>query len=75
MNCLRIDTPLDAYLIRMAYREIMAKKELEKHFSPVMSEDRAYSLGLLAHHNDETKAMQYVEALVRSKADKHGSRK
>jgi len=59
----------------MVHRELMAKKELDNHFSPVMNEDRAYNLGLLVSDHDETKAMQYVEALVRSKADKHGSRK
>lgn len=57
----------------LAYDAIMAQQELDKHFTRVMDEDRAYKLGLLASGGDEEVAYNYVKAIGISKANKYGS--
>jgi|LakMenEpi03Aug12_release.lakeMendotaPanAssembly.Ray.scaffolds.fasta_scaffold3754132_1 hypothetical protein len=73
VGALAANTPLDFKCIQLAYRHIMAKKELDELFKPVMNEDRAFQLGTLVNFGDEEKALKYVNALTISKANKYGS--
>lgn len=73
LGTLVVNTKYDLYCVRLAYRRIMAKKELSEFFKPKMNEDRAFELGKLVHFDDEEKAIKYVNALTISKANKYGS--
>jgi hypothetical protein len=73
LGAITINTPEDAYYVSLAYETIKAKLEMDKHFSPKMTEDRAYQLGLILT-GSETQAYKYVMALNNGKADKYGSR-
>lgn len=73
IGTLVVNSRYDLYCVRLAYRRIMAKRELQEFFKPKMDEDRAFNLGKLVHFDDEEQAIKYVNALTISKANKYGS--